>query len=138
MANGTPATHGADPREIVLGLGAGVAILRDSHDCAAIMKRIEADNGTTLLEEETAGPLDHYLIVKQAVETADGQAIKNYRIDSATADLLRHFEVPKSYWRCCLEIAQEESAAFPDWEDVEQLCRTGVLVAKERQLAATA
>lgn len=110
-----------DLRDRPLALGPGVSILRRLHDCSTLLQRVAGDGGDGMLDDGEAGALADYLVVPAQSRAAV------YRIDRPTADLIGRFRRATSYWGCCRDISKEPGALYPAWEDLERLCRLGVL-----------
>ena len=130
-----------DPRDVAMAMGRGVAMLRRIHDCAALLGQIrKAPDGPPLTRSAAGGRQNMLLVRRPAAkrDTADDDAVSMYLIDENTAELLAHFEDPKSYWQCCREIADgDDRAPFPDWTDLASLCEIGVLEARFGMLTPT-
>ncbi len=126
----------ADQRDVVLGIAAKAAILRDIHDCGDLAERITSSDQGQIFDDASCGPLGYFLLTCCSEESSGrlGDRLVTYEIDKVTADLLERFAEPKSYWQCCREIAEgEDTARFPDWSDVARLCDMGVLEAHSRR-----
>ncbi len=117
--------HG-DPREAALRLSARSAVLHDVHDCAALLRRIERDGGTELLDPASAGAPTTLLLI--CTPDARGNTVATYEIGAATAGVLRAFEQPTSYWSYGAAAAERTGEPFADWDGVASLVRLGALV----------
>lgn len=125
-----PGTTCGDPRNVLLEIPRTVRILRAVHDCVSLFEMASGIKDR-LLDDEEVGPLHDLLLIRNArlgkhKMTRDTE-VATYVIDTVTADMLDQFVQPKSYWRFCSEVAQFDDAPFAVWEDIEQLCRKGVL-----------
>lgn len=131
----------SDPRDAVLALAPGVAVLRDIHDCTELLERIAADGADEPFDDASAGPLVHLLLVPQpSLRHGAGErdVVVTYLIDAPAAGLLERFARPQSYWHCCFALAAESGARFPDWDDLERLCGLGALVVQAEPAAVAA
>ncbi len=110
-----------DPRDLTLSVSPTTTILRRIHDCSTLITRLSKEGRTTLLDDDETGPLGPLLLVAAAPQP------RVFRIDGPTADLIERFEQPTSYWQCCMAMAEEKSAVYPAWDEVERLHSLGVL-----------
>jgi radical SAM superfamily enzyme YgiQ (UPF0313 family) len=110
-------------------LGPGAFLFEDLHDCAALIRQIEAQGSDSPpLNDSDAGPRGHYLVVCRG--SKDGE-MDNYELDPASFAVTTLFRRPRSYAEVCTALSPYVGNGMPDTDFFKELVAVGALTPAE-------